>query len=57
MLYQMREGGQRHAPAALTWGREPIPIVHDADWAQGRCEWVYKFLPPHRDSVRRPPNS
>ena len=27
--------GQRHAPAALYSGKDPVPIVQEAGWAQG----------------------
>jgi len=26
---------QRHAPAAFTPGKDPVPIVQDAEWASG----------------------
>jgi len=28
-------GGQRHAPAALAPGKEPVPILQEAGWAPG----------------------
>ena len=28
-------GGQRHAPAAFTPGKDPVPIVHEAGWVTG----------------------
>jgi hypothetical protein len=28
-------GDQRHVPAALTLGRDPVPIVQEAGWAPG----------------------
>jgi hypothetical protein len=28
-------GGQRHAPAALPPGKDPVPIVEEAGWAPG----------------------
>ena len=31
----MGMGGQRHAPAAFTPGKEPVPIVQEAGWAPG----------------------
>jgi hypothetical protein len=31
----MGVGGQRHAPAALTSGKDPVPIVKEAEWASG----------------------
>jgi hypothetical protein len=29
----MRLGGQRHSPAALPPGKDPVPIVQEAEWA------------------------
>jgi hypothetical protein len=29
----MGVGGQRHAPAAFTPGKDPVPIVQEAGWA------------------------
>jgi hypothetical protein len=29
----MGVGGQHHAPAAFTPGKDPVPIVHEAEWA------------------------
>jgi hypothetical protein len=29
----MGVGGQHHAPAAFTSGKDPVPIVQDAGWA------------------------
>ena len=31
----MGVGGQRHAPAAFTPGKDTVPIVQEAGWAQG----------------------
>ena len=31
----MEVGGQRHAPAAFTPGKDPVPIVQEAGWAPG----------------------
>ena len=28
-------GGQRHAPSALPPGKDPVPIVQEAEWASG----------------------
>jgi len=28
-------GGERHAPAAFTPGKDPVPIVQEAGWAPG----------------------
>ena len=29
------DGGQPHAPAASTGGKDPVPIVQEAGWAPG----------------------
>jgi hypothetical protein len=31
----MEVGSQRHAPAALPSGRDPVPILQEAGWALG----------------------
>jgi hypothetical protein len=31
----MGVGGQRHASAAFTPGRDPVPVVQEAGWAPG----------------------
>jgi len=31
----MRVGGQRHAPAALLPGRDPVPTVQEGGWTPG----------------------
>ena len=31
----MGVGGQRHAPAALPPGKDPVPILYEAGWAPG----------------------
>jgi hypothetical protein len=31
----MGVGGQRHAPAAFTHGKDPVPILQEAGWAPG----------------------
>jgi len=31
----MGVGGQRHAPAAFTPGKDPVPILQEAGWATG----------------------
>ena len=36
-------GGQRHAPAAFTPGKDPVPIVQEAGWAS---EPVWIVSPP-----------
>jgi hypothetical protein len=35
----MGVGGQRHAPAAFTPGKDPVPIVQEAGWAPGLV-WI-----------------
>jgi len=35
----MEVGGQRHAPAAFTPGKDPVPIVQEAGWAPGPV-WI-----------------
>jgi hypothetical protein len=35
----MGVGGQRHAPAAFTTGKDPVPIVQEAGWAPGPV-WI-----------------
>ena len=42
----MGVGGQRHAPAAFTPEKVPVPIVREAEWAQGRSGYVRKISPP-----------
>jgi hypothetical protein len=32
-------GGQRHAPAAFTPGKDPVPILREAGWARGPV-WI-----------------
>ena len=39
-------GGQRHAPAAFTPGKEPLPIVQEAGWASGPVWTGAKNLAP-----------
>jgi hypothetical protein len=42
-----RVKGQRHAPAALNPGKDPVPIVQEAGWGpQGRSGQVRKISPP-----------
>ena len=38
--------GQRHAPAALYPGKEPVPIVQEAGWAPGPVWTGAKNLAP-----------
>jgi hypothetical protein len=35
----MGVGGQRHAPASFTPGKDPVPIVQEAGWAPGPV-WI-----------------
>jgi hypothetical protein len=35
----MGVGGQLHAPAAFTLGKDPVPIVQEAGWAPGPV-WI-----------------
>jgi hypothetical protein len=43
-------GGQRHAPAAFTSGKDPLPIVQEAGWAPGPV-WTGAENSPNRDSI------
>jgi hypothetical protein len=48
-------GGQRHALATLLPpGKNPIPIVWEAGWAQGSVWMDKENLAPHRDSIPGP---
>ena len=38
--------GQRHAPAALYPGKDPVPIVQEAVWAPGPVWTDAENLPP-----------
>jgi hypothetical protein len=42
----LRVGGQRHAPAAFTPGKDPVPIVQEAGWAPGPVWISAKNLAP-----------
>ena len=44
----MGVGGQRHAPAAFTPGKDPVPIVQEAGWALGSV-WI-KFILSSQDA-------
>jgi len=46
----MGVGGQPHAPAASTPGKDPVPIVQEAGWAPGSV-WTGGKSRPHRDSI------
>jgi len=39
-------GVQNHAQAALTPGRDSVPILWEAAWAQGSGQMVWKILIP-----------
>jgi hypothetical protein len=53
----MGVGGQRHAPAAFTPGKDPVPIVQEAGWAPGPVWIGAENLAPHRDSIPGPSSS
>jgi hypothetical protein len=42
----MGVGEQRHPPGRFTPGKDLVPIVDEAGWAQGRSGRVRKILPP-----------
>ena len=46
----MGGGGQPHAPAVSTPGKDPVPIVQEAGWAPGPV-WSGGNPRPHRDSI------
>jgi len=46
----MGVGGQPHAPAASTPGKDPVPIVQEAGWAPGPI-WTGGKSRPHQDSI------
>jgi len=50
----MGVGGQRHAPAALPPGKDPVPIVQEVGWAPGPVWTVTDNLDPHLDSIPGP---
>ena len=50
----MGVGGQRHAPAALSPGKDPVPTVQEAGWALGPVRTGTENLVPHRDSIPGP---
>ena len=47
----MGVGGQRHAPASFTPGKDPVPIVQEAGWAPGPVWTGTENLAPHWDSI------
>jgi hypothetical protein len=54
----MGVGGQRHMPAALPPGKDPVPIVKEAGWAPGPV-WtgVENLTPTGIRSLDRPARS
>jgi len=46
----MGVGGQPHAPAASTPGKDPVPIVQEAGWFPGPI-WTGGKSRPHWDSI------
>ena len=46
----MGVGGQPHAPAATTPGKDPVPIVLEAGRSPGPV-WTGGKSRPHRDSI------
>jgi len=42
----MGVGGQRHAPAKFTRGKDPVPIAQEAGWAPGPVWTGAKNLVP-----------
>jgi len=47
-------GGQPHAPAASTPGKDPVPIVQEFGWAPVLV-WKRGKSRPHRDSIPERP--
>jgi len=50
----MGVGGQPHAPASSTPGKDPVPTVQEAGWAPGPV-WTGEKSRPHRDSIQDRP--
>jgi len=46
----MGVGGQHHAPAASTPGKDPVPILQEVWWAPGPV-WTGGKSRPHRNSI------
>jgi hypothetical protein len=44
-------GGQRHAPAASTPGKDPVPIAQEAGWAPGPVYAGGKSRPLYNEQV------
>ena len=49
-------GGQRHAPAVLPPGKDPVRIVKEGGWAPSSVWTVSEILTPHRYSNPGPSN-
>ena len=47
-------GGQPHASATSTPGKDPVPILQEAVWAPGPV-WTGRKPRPHRDSIPEGP--
>ena len=47
----MEVGGQRHAPAAFTPGKDSVPIAQEAEWNLGPVWIGAENFAPHRDSI------
>ena len=43
-------GGKRHAPAALPWKRDAVPIIQEVGWAPGSAWTGIENLAFNRDS-------
>ena len=46
--------GQRHAPASLLSGKDPVPIEQETGWAPGPVWMGAENLASHLDSIPRP---
>jgi hypothetical protein len=49
-----KDGGQRHAAAALPPWKDPVPIVWEAGWTPGPVWTGAENLAPHRDPIPGP---
>ena len=50
----MGVGGQRHSPAALPPGKDPVSILQEAGWAPGPVWTGAENLAPPRDLIPLP---
>ena len=50
----MGVGGQHHAPAAFTPGKDPVPIVQEVGWVSEPVWRSAENLAPPRDSIPGP---